>query len=472
VSAGPVEVLGLDQSIAYAQHLAAEARLHGPDGNEGYLARLSAARVTGAGLTTGHSMQEAFAAAAITAAAHAAELQKQKSIQEQYDMNPDAGDKTYLTGADGAGSEPAPGGAAGADTAAGEPVERGERDVLARGAYISASSQPRRQRGRAREWDAGRVEADQLAVAYEHADGILAERAQIAAGPGADRMEATRGNGILRCPPWCPQNTDEHEHEAHIGPGSTFTTEDGDTVTVRPRVSWWPDIEPAVELAVTAAEGGDGTLVLTAAELGRLQQLSSEVLGEAEQQHEDGDALATGKPAYPGAFSEAVGADYEVDDPAAAAAALDLQSRAGGYYLAEDSDHSAGDDSTGPYLDWSSRAEPGVRHMEVSDGTDTTSLSVTTAQLQQLRDGIGRLVGAVDDGVEDPGQLSLDHEDGAAYIDWSAAEDGIRYVEFGDGFEASVQLELTDAQLREWHQRLGLQLVLDEQDSDGQDSDR
>jgi hypothetical protein len=34
------EVIGLDQSIAYAQHLAEQARAHSPAGNEGYLGRL------------------------------------------------------------------------------------------------------------------------------------------------------------------------------------------------------------------------------------------------------------------------------------------------------------------------------------------------------------------------------------------------------------------------------------------------
>lgn len=42
---------------------------------------------------------------------------------------------------------------------------------------------------------------------------------------------------------------------------------------------------------------------------------------------------------------------------------------------------------------------------------------------------------------------------------------GCRRVEFGDGVDA-VQLELTDAQLRELHERLALQLQLDAQDSD------
>ena len=54
-------------------------------------------------------------------------------------------------------------------------------------------------------------------------------------GPGLDQHERMRDNGILRCPPWCPQNDDEHDHEAHVGPGSTFTAEDGGTMTVRPR---------------------------------------------------------------------------------------------------------------------------------------------------------------------------------------------------------------------------------------------
>jgi hypothetical protein len=98
MSADPAEVLGLTQSIAYAEHLAAEAGLHGPDGNESYLARLAACRVTGDGLVTGSAMQQAFAAAAAAAAGHAAELAKQTTVQEAYDQAPDAGDKTYLTG--------------------------------------------------------------------------------------------------------------------------------------------------------------------------------------------------------------------------------------------------------------------------------------------------------------------------------------------------------------------------------------
>jgi hypothetical protein len=104
VSAEPAEVIGLTQSIAYAQHLAGEAGQHGPDGNEGYLARLAAARVTGTGLATGSDMQQAFAHAAAAAAAHAAELTKQLSVQEAYDANPDAGDKDFQLDAGGAGS--------------------------------------------------------------------------------------------------------------------------------------------------------------------------------------------------------------------------------------------------------------------------------------------------------------------------------------------------------------------------------
>jgi hypothetical protein len=99
------EVVGLDQSIAYAEHLAGEAGQHGPDGNEGYLARLAAAQVKGAGLLTGSDMQQAFARAAAAAAAHAAELTKQKAVQEAYDANPDAGDKDYQLGADAGGAD-------------------------------------------------------------------------------------------------------------------------------------------------------------------------------------------------------------------------------------------------------------------------------------------------------------------------------------------------------------------------------
>jgi hypothetical protein len=108
---GPDEVVGLDQSIAYAQHLAAEAGLHGPDGNETYLQHLAAARVTGDGLTSGQQMQDAFAAAAAAAEAHAAHLAKQAGVQEAYLQAPDAGDKAYLTG-DTGGAAPAAGGTA------------------------------------------------------------------------------------------------------------------------------------------------------------------------------------------------------------------------------------------------------------------------------------------------------------------------------------------------------------------------
>jgi hypothetical protein len=98
------EIIGLTPSIAYAQHLAAEAGQHSPTGNEGYLARLIAARVTGAGLATAHDMQAAFAAAEVAAAAHAAELRKQTTVQEAYNANPDAGDKGFQTG-DAGGSQ-------------------------------------------------------------------------------------------------------------------------------------------------------------------------------------------------------------------------------------------------------------------------------------------------------------------------------------------------------------------------------
>jgi hypothetical protein len=42
-------------------------------------------------------MQAAFAAAAEAAEAHAVELEKQKAVQEAYDMNLDAGEKDFKT---------------------------------------------------------------------------------------------------------------------------------------------------------------------------------------------------------------------------------------------------------------------------------------------------------------------------------------------------------------------------------------
>jgi hypothetical protein len=99
------EITGLAPSIAYAQHLAEVAGQHAPEGNESYLQHLTAARVTGDGLSTAQQMQQAFAAAAAAAQAHATELGKQLGVQEAYDQNPDAGDKAYQLG--GAGSSQA-----------------------------------------------------------------------------------------------------------------------------------------------------------------------------------------------------------------------------------------------------------------------------------------------------------------------------------------------------------------------------
>lgn len=91
------EVQGLDQSIAYARNLATFAGEHGQAGNEGYIAHLSGQKVEGEALRTAEEMQEAFTNAQTAAEAHAAELEKQKQVQEAYDSNPDAGDKAFQT---------------------------------------------------------------------------------------------------------------------------------------------------------------------------------------------------------------------------------------------------------------------------------------------------------------------------------------------------------------------------------------
>ena len=91
------EVIGLDQSIAYARSLAVFAGEHGQAGNEGYIGHLSSAKVEGVTLQSAHEMQEAFTNAAAAAEAHAAELEKQRAVQEAYDAAPDAGDKEFQT---------------------------------------------------------------------------------------------------------------------------------------------------------------------------------------------------------------------------------------------------------------------------------------------------------------------------------------------------------------------------------------
>ncbi len=91
------EVVGLDQSIAYTEQLRAVATNHGHAGNEGYIGQLERGRNSGAVLATAAEMQEAFDAAAAAADRHLTELQRQKTVQEQYDLHPDAGDKDYQT---------------------------------------------------------------------------------------------------------------------------------------------------------------------------------------------------------------------------------------------------------------------------------------------------------------------------------------------------------------------------------------
>lgn len=89
------EIVGLDQSIAYAKSLAGFAGEHGQAGNEGYIGHLVKSKVTGAGLQSAHDMQDAFSTAQAAADKHAKELERQRSVQEAYDSTPDAGDKDF-----------------------------------------------------------------------------------------------------------------------------------------------------------------------------------------------------------------------------------------------------------------------------------------------------------------------------------------------------------------------------------------
>ncbi len=95
MSATNGEVVGLDQSIAYAKSLAGFAGEHGQAGNEGYIGHLVKSQVTGVALQSAHDMQEAFATAQAAADRHAKELERQKTVQEAFDNTPDAGDKEF-----------------------------------------------------------------------------------------------------------------------------------------------------------------------------------------------------------------------------------------------------------------------------------------------------------------------------------------------------------------------------------------
>lgn len=89
------EVTGLDPAISYAKSLVLFAGEHGQAGNEGYIGFLQGSKVQGAALATGQEMQAAFTAAAEAADRHRKELEKQKTVQEAYKTNPDAGDKQF-----------------------------------------------------------------------------------------------------------------------------------------------------------------------------------------------------------------------------------------------------------------------------------------------------------------------------------------------------------------------------------------
>ena len=90
------EVVGLEQSIAYARQLAAFAGEHGMAGNEGYVGHLTDSQVSGEALASAGEMQEAFANAQAAAERHAELLEAQRAVQEAYDNNADAGDKAFM----------------------------------------------------------------------------------------------------------------------------------------------------------------------------------------------------------------------------------------------------------------------------------------------------------------------------------------------------------------------------------------
>jgi hypothetical protein len=90
------EVVGLDQSIGYAQQLQQFAGQHGSAGNEGYIGHLASSQVGGEALQSAHEMQAAFDQAQAAAERHAEQLARQRAVQEQYDANSDAGDKGFM----------------------------------------------------------------------------------------------------------------------------------------------------------------------------------------------------------------------------------------------------------------------------------------------------------------------------------------------------------------------------------------
>ena len=453
---GPPEVTGLGSAREYATGMV-QAFTRAATGTQTFAAGLDGHGVDGHAVAAVARAQELTSAAASAWQQTSGALDKQTVVQEAYAVTPEAGDKHFLTDGAGAAGTTATDSGPPPTTSEHEDAnvvpQLGDRDRLARSIY-TAKWPGSWQLGQARAWDAGQAPAefpDSVAAAYERADAVLAERA---AAP-TDRLDTMREHEVTSCPQWCRQDDDEHQYEEHAGPGRTFATDGGDEVTFHPRASWWDEGEPSIQMTVKPHPDGDGTITLTSADLAAMQRLSDEVMDTADEEHAN---PSEAKPAYPGADFDAIGADHPVASPAAAAAAIATQKRVGGYLLGNE------DDDNAPSLDWATREVDGVRQLEAYDGTENASLTLTPAHMRDLRDGFGRLVGAVDDGVEDPGQLLLDDGGDGAYIDWSiVTQGGVRLVEFGDGIEVAAQLELTDDQLRDLHTLLAQQIEHDDQ---------
>jgi hypothetical protein len=270
------EIVGLDQSIAYARRLAALAGEHTPAAGEGYLAHLAAEHLDGAAVRSAEQMQAAFAEAQAAAERHATELQRQHGVQAAYDRRPDAGDKAYQQTSAGAAAPAAP-----ADRIGG-----GEQELPM---VISDEERAR--------------------LHPKHSPQTAAER----------RRELMRHHGIYRCPDWCVQDDEEDQYEEHWGDWTSITTDDGDELAVRPRMSWWDDSgEDHVEVRITPAPSpvpvsGDQGVYLNTAAVQQLRDLldAAESAHEHHRTYDDPDATI---PAYDGAEDDEVAQDEHAVD--------------------------------------------------------------------------------------------------------------------------------------------------------------
>src|SRR5690606_14753426 len=94
------EAIGLDGSLAFADGVVATMTANVTT-TEQVVSAMENGKVGAGPVGRAHQLMEAMDAAKAQAEALKADLERRKAVQEQYDANPDAGDKEYVHGNSG-----------------------------------------------------------------------------------------------------------------------------------------------------------------------------------------------------------------------------------------------------------------------------------------------------------------------------------------------------------------------------------